>query len=264
MPADNSISRRSLFGFGLFGVGAAATALGIFGRDAVSGSASGVGLLDSAENATRTVQRLLLDRTALAPEFSEAEVAPTFRANGSTDPTDADYVALRDGGFKDWRLEVAGLVDKPLSLSLDDLKAMPQRTQITRHDCVEGWSCVGKWTGVPLSHVLDLAGVKPGARYCVFRCLDTLEQTADGNGKYYESVDFVDARHPQTILAHGLNGGPLPVANGAPLRLRVERQLGYKQAKYIKRIEVAADFAGVEGGKGGFWEDRGYEWYAGI
>jgi DMSO/TMAO reductase YedYZ molybdopterin-dependent catalytic subunit len=128
---------------------------------------------------------------------------------------------------------------------------------------VEGWSAIGKWQGVPLSQLLDLAGLKPGARYVIFHCADNLGGDGDA-GLYYESVDLLDAYHPQTILAYGMNGKDLPVAHGAPLRLRVERQLGYKQAKYVTRIEVADSFSQLNGGRGGFWEDRGYEWYAGI
>ncbi|RAI33957.1 molybdopterin-dependent oxidoreductase, partial [Rhodoplanes roseus] len=162
-------------------------------------------------------------------------------------------------GFADWRLSVTGLVERPQSLSLDELRTMPARTQITRHDCVEGWSCIAKWTGVPLAAVLDEAGVKAGGSYVIFRCADTL-----GREKYYESIDMIDARHPQTILAYGLNDETLPISNGAPLRVRVERQLGYKMAKYVMGIEVVGSFAPIRGGKGGYWEDRGYEWYAGI
>jgi DMSO/TMAO reductase YedYZ molybdopterin-dependent catalytic subunit len=159
---------------------------------------------------------------------------------------------------------VDGLVRQPLALSLAELKKLPSRTQITRHDCVEGWSAIGKWTGVPLGLVLQTAGLLPGARYLVFHCADEYEKTTDGSGQYYESIDLVDAFHPQTILAYGMNGRDLEVAHGAPLRLRVERQLGYKQAKYLMRIEAVASFASLYRGKGGFWEDRGYEWYAGV
>jgi DMSO/TMAO reductase YedYZ molybdopterin-dependent catalytic subunit len=134
------------------------------------------------------------------------------------------------------------------------------RTQITRHDCVEGWSAIGKWTGTPLAALLDHVRPRAGARYVVFHCFDDMEEDTP----YYESIDLDEARHPQTLLAYGLNGGPLPVANGAPLRLRVERQLGYKHAKYIRQIEVVASFADVGDGNGGYWEDNGYEWYAGI
>ena len=153
-----------------------------------------------------------------------------------------------------------GLVERPLSLSLDAIRALPQRTQITRHDCVEGWSAIGQWTGPRLSALLELAGVQDGARFVVFRCADDFSGVP-----YYESCDMDDALHPQTLIAHALNGEPLPVRNGAPLRLRIERQLGYKHAKYVMRIEAVASLAGIGAGKGGYWEDsNGYEWYAGI
>ena len=127
---------------------------------------------------------------------------------------------------------------------------MPSRTQITRHDCVEGWSCIAKWTGMPLALVLDQAWSKPQARYVVFHCMDTIERSLSGNIHYYGSIDLIDARHPQTILAYGLNGKPLPVDNGAPLRVRVERQLGYKMPKYIHKIEVVDSFAADRLGQG--------------
>jgi DMSO/TMAO reductase YedYZ molybdopterin-dependent catalytic subunit len=141
---------------------------------------------------------------------------------------------------------------------------MPSRTQITRHDCVEGWSAIARWTGAPLGAVLEAARPKPDARYVVFHCADELESSLDGSGRYYESIDLLDAFHPQTILAYEMNGKSLDVAHGAPLRLRVERQLGYKQAKYLTGIELVSTLAPIAGGRGGYWEDRGYEWYAGI
>ncbi len=217
----------------------------------------------SAEALTYRVQRLVTPRDALAPEYGVQDISPDFKPNGSIDPAAADYVALRDGGFTDYRLEVGGLVDRPLSLSLAELRARPSRTQITKHDCVEGWTAIGQWTGVRLETLLDEAGLKPEARYIVFHCFDALTQTEDGS-RYYESIDLIDARHPQTILAYDMNGDVLSVPHGAPLRLRVERQLGYKQAKYIRRIEAVESFDAIQGGKGGYWEDRGYEWYAGI
>ena len=192
------------------------------------------------------------------------DISPSFKPNGSVDPDDADYVKARDSQFVDWKLVVDGLVDYPLQLSLADLRAMPSRSQITRHDCVEGWSCIGKWKGALFGPLLNRAGLKPSARYIAFHCADTLEQTLDGTGRYYETIDLVDAFHPQTILAYEMNDAPLPVPNGAPLRLRVERQLGYKMAKYVMRVEAVESFEGLGRGKGGFWEDRGYEWYAGI
>ena len=219
--------------------------------------------LRMAEGLTRRTQRLLISATALAPEYGPEDISPDFRANGSTDPQAADYLALKATGFADYQLVIDGLVERPMSLSLADLRARPARTQITKHDCVEGWTSIGQWTGAALAALLDEAGLKPDARYIVFHCYDALDNTEAGD-RYYESIDLVDARHPQTILAYDMNGETLGTPHGAPLRLRVERMLGYKHAKYIRRIEAVASFAHLGGGKGGYWEDRGYEWYAGI
>ena len=217
-------------------------------------------VLRSGEGLTMRAQRLISSREAMAREFSAADMSPIFRSNGTSNPNTPDYNRLAAANFADWRLMVDGLVRRPLRLSLDQLRAMPRRTQITRHDCVEGWSAIGKWTGVPLSIILDGAGLRDETRYIVFHCADRF-----GDRPYYESIDLVDAFHPQTILAWGMNDRMLPVANGAPLRLRVERQLGYKHAKYLMRIEARATLAGLYGGQGGFWEDTNdYEWYAGI
>jgi DMSO/TMAO reductase YedYZ molybdopterin-dependent catalytic subunit len=232
--------------------------------DRVTSSAKGLATLSSAETLTRRAQRVVVGRQALAREFPARLISTDFRANGSTNPGDPAYQAQVANGFADWKLVVDGLVERPLALSLSELRAQPARTQITRHDCVEGWSDIAKWTGARLGPLLDRAGLKPQARYVVFHCADDLGGSLDGSGKYYESLDLVDAYHPQTILAYAMNDQPLPVAHGAPLRLRVERQLGYKQAKYVMRLEVVDSFQRIGGGKGGFWEDRGYEWYAGI
>jgi DMSO/TMAO reductase YedYZ molybdopterin-dependent catalytic subunit len=231
------------------------------GCDRLSNSPSFRRVLDAAEGLSYRGQRLLVGRNALAREFSESELSPVFRSNGTGDPDTPEYNDLAAGQFRQWRLKVGGLVSRPQSLSLDDLRALSARTQITRHDCVEGWSAIGQWKGVPLSTVLNAAGLAREAKYIVFYCADILESGAD---PYYESIDLIDAFHPQTILAYELNGKALPVANGAPLRLRVERQLGYKHAKYLMKIEAVQTLAQISGGKGGFWEDRGYEWYAGI
>ena len=216
-----------------------------------------------AEGLTRRAQRLVVPREARAPTYDRADISPDFRANGSTDPATSDYLALKANDFADYRLVIDGLVERPLSLGLTELKARPAQTQITKHDCVEGWTSIGEWTGVRLETLLEEAGLKPEAKYIVFHCFDALDQQEDGD-RYYESIDLIDARHPQTILAWAMNGETLPVPHGAPLRLRVERQLGYKHAKYIRRIEAVESFARIGGGKGGYWEDRGYEWYAGI
>ena len=220
--------------------------------------------LEQAEGLTRGVQRLLLGRHALAPEYSASDISTAFRANGTTDPGTDEYNGHVQTGFADWRLVVGGLVESPLELSLADLRLIASRTQITRHDCVEGWSCIAKWGGARLSAVLQQARLKSNARYIVFYCADSLELALDGSGQYYETIDLVDAMHPQTLLAYDMNDRPLTVPHGAPLRLRVERQLGYKMAKYVMRIEAIESFAKVFRGNGGFWEDRGYEWYAGI
>ncbi len=262
MPIETPTRRRFLRG-ALLGVSGTALA-GCDWIDTVTRQDHPVReVLESANDLTYRVQRLLQGRNALAREFTMADIRQPQRPNGVTSPPDEDYQALQAGDFRDYRLEVTGLVEKPQSLTLENLQAMPSRTQITRHDCVEGWSCIAQWTGVPLAKVLDEAKPKPEARYALFRCYDTIEQGLSGAFKYYETIDRVDAYHPQTILAYGLNGKSLPVENGAPLRLRVERQLGYKMAKYVRSIELVSSFADVEDGKGGYWEDRGYDWYAG-
>jgi DMSO/TMAO reductase YedYZ molybdopterin-dependent catalytic subunit len=242
----------------------AAGAFALTGCDALSQSPRFRDVLESAEELTFRVQRLLLSPDSLAREFTEADISPDFRANGTTNPGSAEYRALAAGGFADWRLAVGGLVERPAELSLEELRAMPARTQITRHDCVEGWSSIGQWTGAPLAGVLDRVGLKPEARYIVFTCADELGRSLDGNNRYYETIDLVDAFHPQTILAYEMNGRELPIPHGAPLRVRVERQLGYKMAKYVMRIDAVDSFAALGRGKGGYWPDRGYDWYAGI
>ncbi|HEY0121168.1 MAG TPA: molybdopterin-binding protein [Rhizobium sp.] len=241
-----------------------ASALTLSGCDLLERNADVASVIRSAETLTMKAQRLLQGRDALAREFAETDISPTFRVNGSSAPDSEEYAEFVEGKFANWKLKIDGLVERPQEISLANLKKLPSRTQITRHDCVEGWSTIGKWTGVPLASVLSLSGLKPMARYVVLHCADELEKTLDGSGRYYESIDLIDAFHPQTILAYQMNGQDLSIGHGAPLRLRVERQLGYKQAKYIMRIELVDSFAGLWGGNGGFWEDRGYEWYAGI
>lgn len=217
--------------------------------------------LQRAEALTRRSQQLVTSRVSMAQEFSAADLSPLFRSNGTADPDNPQYQALAASGFAGYRLTVSGLVEAPTTFSLGDLRAMPSRTQITRHDCVEGWSAIGQWKGVPLGAVMARVQPKPEARYVVLYCADPMD---DAGTRYYESIDMEDAHHPQTLLAYELNGQPLPIANGAPIRLRVERQLGYKMAKYVMAIELVDSFEQIGGGKGGYWEDQGYEWYAGI
>lgn len=216
--------------------------------------------LRSGEYLNKAAHRLLMDRSALAPEFSEGDISPTFKANGSISGATADYDSHVADNFLRWRLRIDGLVHRPVDLHLKQLMAMPSREQITRHDCVEGWSAIGKWRGTPLGLLLKHAGLSTRARFIVFHCADSF-----GDDPFYESIDLVDAFHPQTILAWSMNGSILPVRHGAPLRLRVERQLGYKQAKYVMRVEATDDLAKFYKGKGGYWEDaHDYDWYAGI
>jgi len=243
-------------------------ALALGGCDRLSESRSFRSNLAAAELLTLRGQRLLIGQS-LAREYSPRELSREFPANGTIAPPDEDYQTLAADGFRAWRLVVDGLVDRPASYTLAELRRLPSRTQITRTDCVEGWSAIAQWTGVPLRLLLLSSGLKPKSRYIVFHCADTLEGIPvkggdERQGRYYESIDLIDAFHPQTILAHSMNGKPLAIAHGAPLRLRLERQLGYKQAKYVMRIEVTERLDHVGGGQGGFWEDRGYEWYAGI
>ena len=240
---------------------AGSSALALAGCDAVSRNSWGPKILRVGEAATLEIQRALTSKTALAQEFSESDLSPTFRSNGTDDPEDEDYQRHAQSQFRDWKLRVDGLVRVPTELSLADLRAMKSRTQITRHDCVEGWSAIGKWTGVPLREVLNIVQPAAAARYVVFHCADPMDESG---ARYYESIDLEDAHHPQTILAYELNGNSLPVANGAPVRIRIERQLGYKMAKYIMRIELVESFKHIGGGHGGYWEDQGYEWYAGT
>jgi len=219
----------------------------------------------SAQGLSQAAQRTLLSGQRLAREFKPSDMSPVFRSNGSTDPQTPEYLALKASNFRDYRLVVDGLVDEPLALSMQQLMLLPQRRQITRHDCVEGWSAIGKWTGVPLHEVLTRAKIRYTAQYAVFHCFDLMPKRDGTTTPYYESIDMFDAFHQQTILAHAMNDMPLTIAHGAPLRLRVERQLGYKQAKFIKRITVTDSLDNIFGGNGGYWEDfAGYEWYGGI
>jgi DMSO/TMAO reductase YedYZ molybdopterin-dependent catalytic subunit len=219
-----------------------------------------VSLLESVEGLNLRVLRSLTGRDKLAREFTEKDISRYFKPNGNPPPFTVDYMIHAASDWMLWRLQVAGLVETPQAFSLEELKAMPSRTQITRHDCVEGWSAIAGWKGVPLAQIMSRVRPRPETKYAVFHCMDT-----DSSGNhYYESIDLYDAMHPQTILAYEMNHRPLPVEYGAPIRLRVEMQLGYKMAKYIERIEFVSSLSAIGGGRGGYWEDQGYEWYAGI
>ncbi|MGC1380434.1 MAG: molybdopterin-dependent oxidoreductase [Candidatus Baltobacteraceae bacterium] len=232
----------------LAGCGPASTALN--GNDVLRH------VLASAEG----LNHLVIGTRGLAREYREGDVDRIFRVNGFATPSDTRYTHLVAENFAGYRLVVDGAVDRPGVFTLAQLQAMPQQTQITRHDCVEGWSAIGKWSGVRLRDVLAAVQPRDDAKYVVFRCMDN-----DGSGTlYYESLDLHQARHPQALLATHLNDARLDPDHGAPLRLRVPTQLGYKSAKWIARIEVVGGFAKIGGGGGGYWEDQGYEWYAGI
>ena len=221
-------------------------------------------VLEQANVLTYQAQRALIGDQVLAREYSQSEIRQGMRPNGSRDPSTAEYVALREANFEPYRLTIRGMVEREVSYSLAELRNMPARTQITRHDCVEGWSCIAKWTGTPLGPLLDEAGVRPGARFCVYHCYDNIQRTLSGDILYYTSSDLVDAYHPQSILSYGLNDQVLPVSNGAPIRLRIERALGYKQPKFLHTIELVDDLSPFGEGRGGYWEDVGYDWYGGI
>jgi DMSO/TMAO reductase YedYZ molybdopterin-dependent catalytic subunit len=213
-----------------------------------------------ALEAAEPLNHALIGTRGLAREYRDRDVDRQFRVNGFATPSDSRYERLLAGGFAAYRLVVDGAVERPHAFSLAELDRMPQRTQITRHDCVEGWSAIGKWSGVPLDAVLAAVVPHGDARYVVFRCMDD-----DGAGNpYYESLDMHQARHPQALLATSLNDARLDPDHGAPVRLRVPTQLGYKSAKWIASIEVVGTLARIAGGRGGYWEDQGYEWYAGI
>ncbi len=258
MSDETKLTRRSLLARML----AAASAMALSSCDKLSETTWFPKVLGVGEKATRRIQRLVLPRRAMAQEFRETDLSPSFRSNGTSTPNNPEFAVMAKNGFSDYQLGVSGLVEDPRNFSLAEIRALPGRTQITRHDCVEGWSAIGKWKGARLSAILEEVHPKPNARYVVFHCADPMEE--DGSSPYYESIDMEDAFHPQTILAYELNGKTLPVENGAPLRLRLERQLGYKMAKYVMRLEIVDDLSRIGRGKGGYWEDQGYEWYAGI
>lgn len=249
------ITRRAL-------VGGAATGAGLLlsGCDKLGHNESFRKILFSADGVHAGLQRALTNRHALSQEFRPDQMSPVFRANGTLNPGTPEYTAMAAEKFANWKLQVNGLVNRPLSLSLAQLQSMPARTQITRHDCVEGWTAIGKFHGPQLGAIMKLADVKSSAKYVIFHCADLY------HGKnYYESIDMFDVFHPQTILAWSMNDAPITVPHGAPIRLRAERHLGYKQAKYVMGVEAVASLDGIGLGKGGYWEDNvDYDTYGGI
>lgn len=254
----SSNERRRFLGQALAAGGVALLA----GCDRLNDNATFKKVLGSTDKLNDKAFHALTPEDALAQEFTEADLSPYFKANGSVNPKTPEYLALLNNNFVDYRLKVYGLVNKPLALSLEQLRVLPSRTQITRHDCVEGWSCIGKWKGPHLGKLLDQAKPKANAKYVVFHCADSYQNNAD---RYYESIYLHEAHHPQSILAYEMNDKILDVAHGAPIRVRLERKLGYKMAKYILGLELVESLEAIGGGKGGYWEDHhGYHWHAGI
>ena len=211
------------------------------------------GIYGLGETLTYASQRLLT-RHSLAREFSRSQISNPPFANEMA-PLSEGYKRLQAGGFADWRLTVDGMVARPASFSLHQLKSFPSRSQITHLACEEGWSYIAEWIGVPLSHVLDAVGVQPQARYVAYFSIDP---------DWWDSVDMADALHPQTFLAYGMNGNELPVGNGGPLRMRIPRQLGYKSVKFITHLTVTDSMKGFGKGLGSMEPEGGYAWYAGI
>lgn len=241
--------RRLMLGSSAMGVGGL-----LGGCELIENGPRRPGLYGLSDTLTLATQRFLLRDQPLVREFGPEAISAVFPTINTTDPDNPDYRRSKASGFSDWRLPVSGLVERPAAFTLAALRAMPARTQVTLHSCEQGWSAIGGWTGVPLSHVLASVGLKPEARFIVIR-------TVDG---WWDSYDLFDALHPQTILAYGMNGGALPVAHGAPVRLRVERQLGYKSLKYLASIEATDRVDGLGQGRGSMVSEMGFSWYAGI
>jgi DMSO/TMAO reductase YedYZ molybdopterin-dependent catalytic subunit len=257
---SRSVSRRSL----LTGASLAAGGLVASNWRALSDSESYGGILRAGDSFNMFAQRLALHNRPLAKVYRPDQISAYHPSNGGIgalwiDAENPNYDKLLAGKFEDWRLDVKGLVDRPLSLSLAQLRSLPSQSQITMHSCDFGWSAIAEWTGVRLSQILALAGAKRQARYVVFHCLDTI-----GGKHVWGSLDLLDATHPQTILAYAMNGIPLPVGHGAPLRLRIELQIGYKNLKHLSSIELVDSLDNIGTGRGGIFEEQGYAWYAGL
>jgi DMSO/TMAO reductase YedYZ molybdopterin-dependent catalytic subunit len=251
----SKLSRRKLIATG---AGVAAGAAGLAVADRLAQRYGLIppdhgGLYGAGETLTYAAQRILTSHSS-AREFDRGQISPRPFANGGP-PSDEAFKRLQQGGFADWRLSVDGLVAHPGSFSLAEIKSYPSRSQITHLACEEGWSYIAEWKGAPLSHVLDLAGILPHAKYVVYFSIQP---------DWWDSIDMADALHPQTLVTYSMNGGELPVGHGGPLRLRVPRQLGYKNVKYITRLTVTDDLSKFGKGLGSASPEGGYAWYAGI
>lgn len=258
---SNILSRRKLITTGL----AAATSASGLGVAAYLASRYGLippdhgGIYGLGETLTYASQRLLISQHSLAREFNRSEISKFAPVVGEP-PKDETYERLLATGFAEWRLTVDGLVARPSSFSLEELRRFPSRSQITNHVCEQGWSFIAQWIGVPISYILNVVGALPQAKYVVAFPYDN----GDPPQSWWESIDMVDALHPQTLLAYGMNGPELPIAHGAPVRLKIPRQMGYKSVKYLRRITVTETVKNIGKGVGGANVEDGYSWYAGI
>jgi DMSO/TMAO reductase YedYZ molybdopterin-dependent catalytic subunit len=249
------LSRRGLITTGL------ATAAGASGLAVAARLANRYGLIPPdhggiygvGETLTYAAQRVLMANHSLAREFDRSQISKSVPINGNP-PQKESYQRLLRGGFADWRLQVDGLVARPSLFSLAELKSYPSRSQITHQACEEGWSFIAEWTGVPLSYVLERAGILPQAKYVAYFAFD----------ESWDSLDMPEALHPQTLLAYGMNSRELPAGHGAPLRMKVPRQLGYKSVKFLSHILVTDSLKNIRNGQGSISPDYGYSWYAGI
>ncbi|MGH9539001.1 MAG: molybdopterin-dependent oxidoreductase [Terriglobales bacterium] len=251
----SNLSRRKLITTGL------AAAAGVAGLGAAAHIAHKYGLVPPdhggiygvGETLTYAAQRLLT-RHSLAREFPRSQISkPSFP--NEIDPPNEEFKRLQAGGFADWRLAIDGMVARPAAFSLDQLKSYPSHSQVTMLQCEEGWSYIAEWIGVPLSHVLEIVEVLPQARYVVYYSIER---------GWWESIDMADALHPQTLLTYGMNGGDLPVGHGGPLRIRLPRQIGYKNVKFVTHMTVTDSLKGFGAGLGSASAEGGYAWYAGI
>jgi DMSO/TMAO reductase YedYZ molybdopterin-dependent catalytic subunit len=211
-------------------------------------------------NSVQVLNHAFIGTRGMARLYTEADISSDYRIDSLDTPSDVRYADAARDNWAGYRLPVIGLVDRPHVFTLAELRAMPQTAEITRHDCVEGWSVIGKWSGVQLATVIAMAQPQSKARYVIFRCFDKDESGVE----YYESLDLHEAAHPQTLLALDLNNKPVDPDHGAPVRVRIPTQLGYKSAKWVRQIELAAAFPTTTLSRGGYWEDQGYEWYGGI
>lgn len=211
------------------------------------------GLYGAGETLTYAAQRLLA-RHAMAREFSRSEISQNPFAN-EVAPLGEEFNRLQAAGFVDWRLTVDGMAARPTAFSLAEIRSFPATSHTTMIGCEEGWTYIAEWKGVPLSYILDRVGALPQVRYVVYRSIQS---------DWWESIDMADALHPQTLVATGMNGADLPVPFGGPMRLRIPRQLGYKNVKYITHLTLTDSLKGFGKGLGSASPEGGYAWYAGI